>query len=306
MFNNFGSKFKGKKKEETLSFWERPAFQTAIQSRNGDIHLSVTNGQIAGVTAVGLGAVLVATFKADNSERDERRESKTGEETATNKSGLKPTGPSSGSGDARSFVDATIESSPTTTVEKDVTSENGIGSLLSAFLKPKKDNGIRDDRERGEHKRRDLQKEEAVAAAKRAISAKQKAASTRVSHPLEDSMLPTDNSSPASSFSGRTGASDSVRSEGTSRSPYGSTGSDAAVPEERFRDTSDYGSASVGASSQQQMAAPVDGAPSSNTQNQNEPVPTTRFDESTGRYVFEYGGTTIYEWEQNLEGASVT
>lgn len=33
-----------------------------------------------------------------------------------------------------------------------------------------------------------------------------------------------------------------------------------------------------------------------------QPVATTRKDAKTGRYVFEYGGKTIYEWEQSLEG----
>lgn len=322
VFNDFASKLKGKKKEKPLPFWERPAFQTTIQSRNGDVHLAVTNGQVAGVTVVGLGAALVATFKADNSEREERRRAKGDGETATNNAGPKATGPSSASGDVRSFVDATIESSPTITVEKDDTSENGIGSLLSAFLKPKKDSDKRDD-----HKRRDLQKEEAVAAAKRAISTKRKAASMRESQALQDSMptagepsytIPTEKSSPASSFPSRTGANDPVRSEETNRSqnsdsssserpsttlPSG-TRSGAAVSE-RPRNTTGYSSASPGTSSQQQMAPPMDGAPAPNTQDQKEPVPSTRFDETTGRYVFEYGGKTIYEWEQNLEGASV-
>jgi hypothetical protein len=31
-------------------------------------------------------------------------------------------------------------------------------------------------------------------------------------------------------------------------------------------------------------------------------VPTTRKDPTTGRYIFEFGGNTIYEWEQSLEG----
>ncbi len=38
-------------------------------------------------------------------------------------------------------------------------------------------------------------------------------------------------------------------------------------------------------------------------QQEVEPIATTRKDPKTGRYVFEYGGTTIYEWEQSLEGA---
>jgi hypothetical protein len=33
-------------------------------------------------------------------------------------------------------------------------------------------------------------------------------------------------------------------------------------------------------------------------------VATTRKDQTPGRYVFEYDGTTIYEWEQSLEGTS--
>jgi hypothetical protein len=37
-------------------------------------------------------------------------------------------------------------------------------------------------------------------------------------------------------------------------------------------------------------------------QQEEEPIATTRKDPKTGRYVFEYGGTTIYEWEQSLEG----
>lgn len=40
-------------------------------------------------------------------------------------------------------------------------------------------------------------------------------------------------------------------------------------------------------------------------QEAQEPVATTRKDPKTGRYVFSYGGTTIYEWEQSLEGAFV-
>ena len=31
-------------------------------------------------------------------------------------------------------------------------------------------------------------------------------------------------------------------------------------------------------------------------------VATTRKDPTTGRFVFEFGGNTIYEWEQSLEG----
>jgi hypothetical protein len=35
-------------------------------------------------------------------------------------------------------------------------------------------------------------------------------------------------------------------------------------------------------------------------------VATTRKDPRTGRYVFVFGGNTIYEWEQSLEGRSPT
>lgn len=41
------------------------------------------------------------------------------------------------------------------------------------------------------------------------------------------------------------------------------------------------------------------------SQQVQESAATTRKDPDTGRYVFEYAGTKIYEWEQTLEGAII-
>lgn len=52
-----------------------------------------------------------------------------------------------------------------------------------------------------------------------------------------------------------------------------------------------------------QQAARVPASHEQQQQQEEQPEATTRKDPKTGRYVFEYGGTPIYEWEQSLEGA---
>lgn len=343
MFGDFTSSIKGKKKEKPLPFWERPFVQTTLPLQKGDVHLAVTNGQVAGVSAIGIGAAVVATFKADNSERQERKEEEEKGDTATRQTGPKPEAPSTAE---KSFVDAAVESFSRTTSDNNDANDGEKGSFLSAFLRPKKsDDSKSNGRDSNDHKRQNKQKEEAVAAAKRAIAIKREAASRPQSKPSTDAVSSSsepsvgrdrmpgagigseeanrsftdsfsntreaDDSQPTSSFPSRTRDSGPASSEELNRSssdsfsaPGGTTSSPTppGVPSS-MRD-SGQGISRPDTNKQQRPATTAE-TPALRVQDQDEPVVMARRDDTTGRYVVEYEGTRIYEWEQSLEGTPV-
>ena len=56
-----------------------------------------------------------------------------------------------------------------------------------------------------------------------------------------------------------------------------------------------------GPSLPQQAAVPL-GGDATTAGEADVALATSRKDPTTGRYVFEYGGNKVYEWEQSLEG----